>query len=868
MYQLIMINQIIVILIGFVIILVTLTRKYFHGVTSYTLFITGTMIQSFGYLIELTGNSVDRIIVGKQVQHFGFAFINIFLIIFLQIYYKRIINRKLTIALIVYNIILLTIVSTLNYHKLYYVSFQFVQDGLYPHLEIQKGLFYYVFFLENLSMNVYVLWTIIQHFLSLNKQKRKLEISFLLACFIPCIANILSRTGIFHEYNPLNASFSVAGVFILISIYRHRLFDIIHTARDNIIESMDEALIVVDNDYQILDHNPAADRLFPELIHANRNSYIYDISETIYDILLQKTPPEFENNGQYYRSQIKKIYHQLTVVGYIACITNITQSRIHMENLIQLREQAEYANKSKGIFLANMSHEIRTPLNAILGSTDILLSQRISYQERSNLLSIKTAGTALLKMINDILDFSKIDSDKLTLNIAEYKLTTVIQDVIGIISVKLIHKPVILQVEVQQDLPKYLLGDEMRLRQVLINILNNAVKFTEKGSIHLSCNSLYDMEKSSDEITLVIRVADTGRGISKENQKRIFDSFERITEPSESPTEGNGLGLAICQKILSALGGSISVESELDLGSTFTICIPQHISSETHEIETSVETNTTYEKNPSNEQYSVLVVDDNSVNLHVASGLLEIYGLKVDLATSGKKALQLLEANTYHIVFLDYMMPEMNGIETLNAIRELSPSYCKTVPVIALTANALSGAEQMFLSSGFNDYLSKPMEMERLNIILNKWLSTDIQLVKFKQWELPNTRREIYKYFSDVYGIDWVSGLSNCDSRWDAYFDLLEIFWHDGLHQIEELSTSLQRDDYSLYCVQVHAIKYSLATVGAKGLAEQALSLELSCIEIKDKVFLQTHHNDFIRKFTILCYAINGLLNSTKNLDL
>lgn len=868
MYQLIIFIQILVILAGFVIIPVTLTRKYFHGVTSYTLFIAGIMIQSYGYLIELTGKSVDTIIIGKQIQQFGYAFISLFLVIFLQIYYKRTINRKLTITLIVYNVILLSIVSTCNCHKLYYMSVNFVQDSLFPHVVVKHGIFYYISYLENLIVNGYVLWSIIQHFFSLNVRKRKLQLGFLSACSIPCIANIISLTGIFKEYNPLNASFSIASILVLISIYRHRFFDIIHTARDNIIESLDEALIVVDNDYQLLDHNPAADRLFPELIHANRNSYIYDISIKIYELLIQKTPPEFESNEHYYQTQINKIYNKLTVVGYIVCVSDITQSRIHMENLIQLREQAEYANKSKSVFLANMSHEIRTPLNAILGSTDILLSQRISYQERSTLMSIKTAGAALLKMLNDILDFSKIDSGKLSFSVAEYKLTTIIQDVIGIISVKLIHKPVILQVEVQQDLPKYLLGDEMRLRQILINVLNNAVKFTDKGSIHFSCNSLYDIDNNSDEITLVFQISDTGRGISKENQKRIFDSFERIIDSNHNPTEGNGLGLAICEKILSSLGGSISVESELEIGSTFTICVPQHISHEIHENMVNNKTGNLTENNRFKDQYSVLVVDDNLVNLQVAYGLLEIYDLKVDLASSGKEALQLLEKNTYHIVFLDYMMPEMNGIDTLNAIRELTPSYCKTVPVIALTANALSGAEEMFLSSGFNGFLSKPMEINRLSIILSKWLSIDLHTAKMKLWELPNTRKDIFKDFSQIYEIDWVQGLSNCDGNWDAYFELLDIFWRDGLGKVKELTTSLFNADYSLYSVQVHAIKSSLAAIGAKELTKYALSLELACAENKDKAVLETHHNDFIQKFTVLCFAINGVLSSTAKLDI
>ncbi|MDD5936158.1 MAG: ATP-binding protein [Clostridiales bacterium] len=862
MYHFILFIQILVILLGFIIIPIILLRKPFHGAICFALFIVGTMIQSYGYITELTTHSVDVIMVAQKFQHFGFAFVNFFFMLFLQVYYNQKVNVKSTLLLVLYNFFILTIVLTKYPNHFYVTSIQYVEEGLFPHAIVKYGNFFYFYMIENVILNVYVIYTVFHHYYTLNIPKRELEHNFLAACFIPCITFILWSTGIFREYNPINASYSFTAIFLLTSIYHHQLFDILHTARDNVFDTMEEALIIIDNDFQILDYNPAASRLFPELSNVDRNTYLYDISPNLYGLFTHKRPMEFQRYGHYYHTQITEVLHKQTVVGYTAWVFDITQSQIHMENLIQLREQAENANRAKSIFLTNMSHEIRTPLNAILGSTDILLNQKIGTQEKGTLLSIKTAGTTLLKMINDILDFSKIESGKLKFSISEYKLTTVVQDVINIISVKLAQKPVMLQVEVQQDLPKYLYGDETRLRQVLINILNNAVKFTNQGSIHLSCTSPDNVSDYLDKITLVFQITDTGIGISKKDQKRIFDSFERVNDTKRNPTEGSGLGLAICEKIVTTLGGSISVESELNMGSTFTIRLPQKVSHEDHTVKSTKTTTPPKLTKSTNEQYSVLIVDDNTVNLQVAHGLLDLYGINIDMATSGKKALELAAMNVYDIIFLDYMMPEMDGIETLKEIRKLPFKYCETVPVIALTANAIIGAEKMFLSSGFDDYLSKPMQLNGLNKILDKWLSINNPTTpNTRTYKAKDQRPEFFKYFAEIYSIDWEYGVANCNGNWNSYFDLLELFCNDGLHQMGELKKAFFDNDLSLYCVLIHAMKSSLVTIGARGLSDLALSLELASKD-GDLSFLEDNHQDFITKFTILCYAIIGFMST------
>lgn len=866
MYPYLLLIQVLSLIIGFFVIITLFFHKPFRGQLIFILLSATMTVQCFGYFQELTSTSLDSVIVAIKTQYLGSCFVNLLFLYFLLDYcnYKK--SKALFGFLFILNVIILIAVLTCEYHNIYYTSMEFVQDGIFPHVVLGKGPLYQVFKTEVLIMNIVVVITLLKHYFSLNRSKRRQEIYFILACLSSSITCLLYAFGLFDDYDPSSSSFVVSGALILLAIYRHQIFDVIHTARDSVIETMDEALIVTDSLFHLLHHNPAAEKLFPELKQCKQNVQLKDISSFLDELFQKEMLLEFETNGCYYRSQITKIYQEQNLVGYYAWVFDVTQSRNLIENQIQLREQAENANKAKSLFLANMSHEIRTPLNTILGLADIILNQDINYQVRSDIINIKTAGKTLLNIINDILDLSRIESGKMRLVNEEYKLTTVLHDVIGIVRVKLTQKPIILKVDVEKNLPKYLIGDELRLRQLLINILNNAVKFTNQGSICFSIKASYPDPLRPNDIVLQIQIKDTGRGIAPEDQKRIFEMFEQVDLNPAHPIEGSGLGLSICNRLLSMIGGSIVVDSELGKGSTFTITIPQEISEINHEVKTSdfsgLESNPNLVPNHSSHSYTALVVDDNPMNLLVAKRLLAIFKLEVTTLETGQEAIDILNHNSFDIIFLDYMMPDMDGIETLHAIRELSPPYCKTVPIIALTANAVNGVDKILLNEGFQDYISKPIELSEMGELLTKWLSIDTYHVTISDnKQLNNIQSDAFQQFSKFYSIDWKKGLTNCANQWNSYFETLAVFSSDGIRQLEQLNQAFDANDLSLYSVWVHAIKSSLLTIGANAMAEQAMMLEFEAKENHD-AYLQENHHDFLNKCQILCHAISGFLSS------
>jgi len=400
------------------------------------------------------------------------------------------------------------------------------------------------------------------------------------------------------------------------------------------------------------------------------------------------------------------IYDLMIVVILTLIISRITD-RIkyvlwrQMQESIDLAEKAESASKAKGIFLARMSHEIRTPMNSIIGMAELALRNTLDCSKQ--IMAIKRAGSHLLSIINDILDFSKIESGKLEIIPVDYKLSSLVNDIGNIIKMRIENPKLIFEIYVDSNIPNNLFGDEVRIRQALLNILSNAVKYTKEGFVHFSIHG----ETTGDTVLLTIEIADSGIGIKKEDIEKLFNDFVRLNKDFE----GVGLGLVITKNIVTAMGGDISVVSEYGKGSTFTVKLPQKIgSSEERDINSIIKFNAPSAR--------VLVVDDIEANLIVAKGLMQPYRMKVDLRLSGAEAIKAIKIINYDLVFIDHMMPDMNGIETTAHIRDINAD----LPIIALTANAVSGAREMFLSNGFNDFLSKPIGVVELDVILEKWI--------------------------------------------------------------------------------------------------------------------------------------------------
>ena len=417
----------------------------------------------------------------------------------------------------------------------------------------------------------------------------------------------------------------------------------------------------------------------------------------------------------------------------IIFLTDITATYNAMKLADENKILAENANLAKSNFLANMSHEIRTPMNAIIGMSDILLRDYpLSDEVRSQLSNIKEASDGLLGIINDILDISKIESGKYELVCDNYDFPSLIHDVSTIIQVKLSETPVELKLSLDENIPADLYGDNLRIRQILINILGNAIKFTKKGSITLSCRQTID--ENNEFCTLHFDVTDTGIGIKEEDIDKIFGSFNQVDTRRNRSIQGTGLGLTISRKLARMMDGDITVDSVYGEGSVFHITIRQKITNSSPigpETKTSLE-KMNYRITKSEQAFEIiprpgkhiLIVDDAKVNLIVAKGLFKPYQMKIDTATSGAQAIELVKENDYDAVFMDHMMPELDGLDTTRIIRNLdcdSDKY-KSLPIIALTANAISGTMEMLISEGMNDFIAKPIDKILLNDIINKWL--------------------------------------------------------------------------------------------------------------------------------------------------
>jgi signal transduction histidine kinase/CheY-like chemotaxis protein len=418
----------------------------------------------------------------------------------------------------------------------------------------------------------------------------------------------------------------------------------------------------------------------------------------------------------------------------------INQSKKALEeSVIELRKQTETAitaSESKSAFLATMSHEIRTPLNAVIGLADIELRKTLPKETFNNIKKIRTSGSNLLSIINDILDISKIESHNLELIPNEYHTPSLINDTIQLNILRIGDKPITFKLEIDETLPARLYGDELRIKQVFNNLLSNAFKYTKEGTV---CMALSHTMQGNETI-LTMSVKDSGMGIRPEDQKLLFSDYMQVDLKAHRSIEGTGLGLAISKRLMELMGGTISLVSEYGRGSCFTIMFRQGIIDSTGIGKKTVESlrnfQWTEEKQEKIETYTqmpdrrVLVVDDVEINLEVAKGIMEVYGFTIDCVTSGRQAIALIEDNGLHYdaVFMDHMMPDMDGMEATKYIREeIGTDYARTVPIIALTANALIGNEDNFLANGFTAFLSKPLDPRQLDEVINKYVKGSVK---------------------------------------------------------------------------------------------------------------------------------------------
>ncbi len=540
----------------------------------------------------------------------------------------------------------------------------------------------------------------------------------------------------------------------------------------------------------------------------------------------------------------------------ITFIYDMTKEMEVYRTLEESKQAADKANQAKSIFLANMSHEIRTPMNSIIGMSEIALRGNLPEDERDYIERIRTAGNSLLAIINDILDFSKIESGKMEVLPVEYEILSVINDVVNMTEQKIVEKNLQLITRINPDIPYKLIGDDGRIKQILLNLVNNAAKYTKEGTVGI----YVDFERKDQEIVLNIRISDTGIGIKEEDKAMLFESFNQVDTYKNRNVEGTGLGLAIVDKMTRLMNGSVEFESTYGVGSTFTVHIPQRVAVDISCI--SQEHSTKPDENGlvdfkacgverfqvkddglsfSAPKASILIVDDNDMNLMVAEGLLKPLLMKITTAKSGSEALELVHKNQYDIVFMDHMMPEMDGIDATKLIRQMEGAYFKKLPIIALSANAVSGARSMFLKCGMNDFVAKPIEMREISAALKKWLPKE-KIEKPQPDAAAKDGKSGESQISDLDHddelimerlnalspdiIDIKTGFSYMGNDPQSYANILREFRESAAGKITDIKDYAEKLDIKRYTIEVHALKSISKSIGAVRLPDMALELE------------------------------------------
>lgn len=513
----------------------------------------------------------------------------------------------------------------------------------------------------------------------------------------------------------------------------------------------------------------------------------------------------------------------------IVDVTKIIEQNHLMKRLVL---QTEDANRAKTNFVSNMSHEIRTPMNSIVGITEILLRSRHSPKEQEYLLNIQSSGRVLLTIINDVLDCSKMEAGKMQLFDEPYDTCSLFHDLRISMENRIGHFGLELIYDIDQDIPCKLKGDMGRIRQVIINLVNNAIKYTEKGSVRFS---VHVRQKNTDKVMLYYEVADTGIGIRKEDQKILFDAFQRVEMDRNRYVEGTGLGLTISQNLVNMMGGVIEVESEYGKGSRFFFTIEQTIIDPTpvSAVNYNGQKDNVTEKEAEclfiAPEANILLVDDNELNLVVAKELLKPLRMQIDTAENGLQAVKMVRGSQYDLVLMDHMMPVMDGIEAAKAIRALPEDKYQKLPIIALTANAMVDARKEFLNAGMNGFVAKPIDFARICNQLKLWLPKDLvrdvpkeEAKKLLADDLSD--REIQPEDPQM-GFSFEEGVKHCGSK-AALMKTIRIFYRTIDSKANKIEQCLKEGLISDYVIEIHALKSSALLIGAVPLSEAAKELE------------------------------------------
>ena len=778
--------------------------------------------------LYIMGGSEETLLALGKLEYLGKCFANYCCLMFMIRWRDIKIPNWVGSLLLLINLVFYVLIATVDLNHLYYKDYWLTESNMnlggYT-LEITPALAYYIY-MAFLAAEIACSAAIIISSFQARKNSPiayKINLHFMLLCSVlsPMILLSLRLIGILKGDDPTPLGILASCIFMSLAVVKFGLFDPIKKAKDYIIEDLGEGLIVLDAEKKFLFLNSMAEDLV-ESIKEN-NSIQTDIE--LYD-LLKGENGYLDWQEHHYQVEEKEMKKGVVTQGYMLTIMDITELMEQNQMMKELVEQAETANQAKSAFVSNISHEIRTPMNSIVGMTELMLRHQHEPTEQEYLINIQSSGQALLTIINDVLDFSKIESGKMEIFSEDYNTFTMFRDIKLILEDRIKGKPIRLYYEIDQNLPYMLCGDAGRIRQVIMNLAGNAIKYTEKGFIRVRVRIL---EKSKDTVKLSYEIEDSGIGIRKEDMNILFDSFQRVDMKKNRQIEGTGLGLTISQNLVKMMGGTIQIESVYGEGSRFSFCIEQKVVdatpiSESEYVDAYVNV---ADKEAENffiaPKARILLVDDNELNLLVAKELMKPLQLQIDTAINGAQAVEQIQKQHYDLVLMDHMMPVMDGIEATRIIRNMpEPEYSK-IPIIALTANAMVNARKEFIQAEMNGFIAKPIDFNSICTALRTWLPEEVVQEVSREEAIRLISGE--KTAEVNWGYCPEDGIRYCGSK-EGLLQAIQCFYRTIDSKTDKISRCLQERQIKDYTIEVHSLKSAALLIGAKELSERARELE------------------------------------------
>lgn len=822
------------------------------------LMMCGSLVQNVGYLLELLAPTVDAAMTAVAIENVGSTFVPLCYSWFIYLYCYIAPPKKFLRTLSAISFFVLPS-AIFNWHGLFYQDVQWIADanGFY-HISITYGPLYVFFLFTRIiipyALCIYTLGRSIHNRSDRHHSNRQYW-TILVISTLPIIMLMayVCKLVVVFDFTPVTLAISMSMVVIV--VWGRRNYDFRHLAAEKVLENLGDGVIALDDHDRLVSYNRAAANIFTSLPTHKPGENIRVVEGFQEEMLNEDIPQSFSINEQYYESHSKHIIDENgKIKGCVILILDMTDVKAYINEIKRVRRQAEKASIAKSEFLATMSHEIRTPMNAIIGLNDIIMEECGDTEIYAHAKDVQSAAKNLLAIINDILDLSKVEAGKMELVYVDYYIKVMADEVIGMMDMAASQRGLILKYECDENIPCRYNGDDVRIKQILINILSNAIKFTEKGYVRAYITG--KAGRNTDEELLIFHVEDTGCGIREEDLGKIFDDFKQVDSKRNRSAEGTGLGLAIVKNLVELMGGTIEVESTYGKGTTVTISIPQKIVDRrpVSEMPTIPQTEHKITDAFTAPGVKVLIVDDNVINRKVARGFLKNYAFDLTEAESGPEAIELVHSTRYDIIFMDHMMPGMDGIEAAEIIRRDCGENGTAPVMVALTANAMEGMREHFLKCGFQDFIAKPLDRKALNQLLLRWIPEKYRQMEDKEEEFKSLNPADFQ----IDGVDMNAAMQYYSGDEEGFTDLLELYCMDGKRKIKLLH-ELVESDILRYQIEVHGLKSASANIGAIDVSAMARAHENAAAQ-EDREFISEQFPSLIAEYETLLENIGHFL--------